>query len=213
MTSEIENLEDDIGLGFPTLLVDANVLASAVKRDIIFSFASANLFTVTWSEEILKETQNALAQIFHRRGIEIELANDRAFNAVNKIVGTFPDSSANITPNTVPEYELPDENDWHVMFAAIYWNADFIVTEDVKDFPSSVLDKINVNRTLEAVNSDEIILKTLEKNLDQCLTVVGNLRQRLQNPALDVTTLLYNWKNRHNLHKTVEFLQQYNNQI
>lgn len=31
MTSEIENLEDDIGLGFPTLLVDANVLASAVK--------------------------------------------------------------------------------------------------------------------------------------------------------------------------------------
>ena len=213
MTNEIGNLEDDIRLRFPTLLVDANVLASAVKRDIIFSFASAKLFRVTWSEEILKETQNALAQIFQRRGIEVELANDRAFNAVNKIVVRFPNSSVNIAPNTVPEYELPDENDWHVIVAAIHWNADFIVTENLKDFPSSVLDNINGDISLRAVNADEIILKTLEENLAECLTVVGNLRQRLQNPALDVTTLLYNWKNRHNLHKTVDFLQQYKDQI
>ena len=80
------------------------------------------------------------------------------------------------------------------------------------DFPSSVLDNINGDMSLKAVNADEIILKTLEENLDECLTV-GKLRQRLQNPALDVTTLLYSWKNWHNLHKTGEFLQQYRDQI
>lgn len=154
-----------------------------------------------------------MAQIFHRRGIEVELANDRAFNAVNKIADRFPNSSVNIAPNTVPEYELPDENDWHVIVAAIYWNADFIVTENLKDFPNSVLDNIDGDISLKAVNADEIILKTLEENLAECLTSVRNLRQRLQNPAMDVTTLLSNWKNRHHLHKTVDFLEQYKEYI
>ena len=188
MTSEFENPEN--GSRLPVLLLVANVLASAVKRDIIFSFANANLLTVFWSEEILKETQKALAQIFHKRGLDTELASVQSSKIVKKIVERFPDSSAHINLNAIPNFPLPDENDRHVVVAAIQWNADFLVTENLKDFPSTTLDTLDINNKLTAINSDTLIVKTLQTNTFDCLKAIKEIRDRLRNPPMSAENLL-----------------------
>ncbi len=51
-----------------TVLVDACSLVSALGRNTILSLAEAELFRVRWSEEILRETELALAGMFATHG-------------------------------------------------------------------------------------------------------------------------------------------------
>lgn len=53
--------------------------------------------------------------------------------------------------------DLPDEYDSHVIAAAIKCRADLIVTENIKDFPRSVLEQYGI----EAKTSDEFIADSI----------------------------------------------------
>ena len=46
-----------------TALIDANVLACAMRRNIILSLAEAGFFRPRWSDRIMDETANAIAKI------------------------------------------------------------------------------------------------------------------------------------------------------
>lgn len=46
-----------------TALIDSNVLACAMRRNIILSLAEAGLFRPRWSDRIMDETAGAIAQI------------------------------------------------------------------------------------------------------------------------------------------------------
>ena len=54
----------------------------------------------------------------------------------------------------IPTLDLPDLNDCHVLAAAIQSRADFIVTFNLKDFPTSVL----ANYGVEAIHPDEMLM-------------------------------------------------------
>jgi hypothetical protein len=54
----------------------------------------------------------------------------------------------------IPTLELPDLSDRHVLAAAIQSRADFIVTFNLKDFPTSVL----ANYGVAAIHPDDFIL-------------------------------------------------------
>lgn len=53
-----------------TALIDACVLVSAPRRDLLLTLAEAEFFRVRWSRNIISETQSALRNIFAERGVE-----------------------------------------------------------------------------------------------------------------------------------------------
>lgn len=56
------------------------------------------------------------------------------------------------------EGSLPDQDDVHVLAAAVKCRASIIVAENLKDFPDKVLLDLN----LEAITSDEFIANTID---------------------------------------------------
>lgn len=57
-----------------TAVVDACVLCSPLKRNVILSLAEAELFRVRWSDEILDETEKAIEILLDK--LEYEDAAD-----------------------------------------------------------------------------------------------------------------------------------------
>ena len=75
--------------------------------------------------------------------------------------------------------ELPDPDDRHVVAAALVGHADAIVTFNLRDFPSRVLEPLG----LEAQHPDDFVVNQLHLSLTEALKAVKAQRLRLQNPA------------------------------
>lgn len=122
--------------GSPRLLLDAKVLASAGKKDILLSFASEGICTVHWSNVILDEIYKANMQIFTKRSIDSRIADIKTQNSLNQIIKKFRSSTQMIRSS---EFELmnssPGPNDNHVFVVAIKRQVHYVVTENVRYFP------------------------------------------------------------------------------
>ena len=80
---------------------------------------------------------------------------------------------ANVRDAKIEGYEylisnlsLPDENDRHVLAAAIHASADAIVTFNLKDFPEEELQKYNI----EAIHPDDFIFYQFDFNVSAVLS-------------------------------------------
>jgi hypothetical protein len=82
--------------------------------------------------------------------------------------------------------KLPDINDRHVLAAAIAGHADSIVTFNIKDFPSDVLDQYDI----EAIHPDDFICLQLDLIPYQALTAIKHIRLRLKKPPYSAQELL-----------------------
>ena len=160
-----------------TAVIDACVLCSPLKRNLILSLAEAELFRVRWSDEIMDETEKAITTILEKK--DYEDAAERASQARRIMNLAFTDA-------TVGDYErvgkeigkLPDEGDRHVIAAAIKSKADIIVTENLKDFPRKVLAIYGI----EAKSSDEFIADAINLNTSLAIDAIKRLRLRLKRP-------------------------------
>jgi len=74
---------------------------------------------------------------------------------------------------------LPDVNDRHVLAAAVAGRADSIVTINIKDFPSSILEPLGIT----ALHPDEFLLQQLQLEPLVVLPAFKSMRTRLKNPA------------------------------
>lgn len=110
--------------------------------------ALTDLFKARWTEEIHQEwIRNVL-----KNRPDLTLAQlERTKNLMNTNVR---DALVIGYGSRIPTLELPDLSDRHVLAAAIQSRADFIVTFNLKDFPTSVL----ANYGVEAIHPDEFIL-------------------------------------------------------
>lgn len=168
-----------------TAVLDACVLAGALKRNIVLSLAEAELYRPRWSGRILIETERAIEKIIisHR----LDDATERAKSHRNSMETAFPDAE-------ISDYEmledsllgLPDKDDAHVVAVAIKTKASIIVTDNLKDFPTSVLDKLEI----EAKSTDDFIADTFDLNLPIALAAVKSMRLRLQQPGFTTAKLL-----------------------
>lgn len=160
-----------------TAVIDACVLCSPLKRNLILSLAEAELFRVRWSDEILDETEKSITTMLEKK--DFLDAAERALQARTIMNQAFIEA-------TVGDYErigenigkLPDEGDRHVIAAAIKSKADVIVTENLKDFPKKVLAIYG----LEAKSSDEFIADAIDLNTSLAIDAIKRLRQRLKRP-------------------------------
>lgn len=86
----------------------------------------------------------------------------------------------------IPSLELPDENDRHVLAAAIVAGADVIVTYNLKDFPS---DKLQAYAT-EAQHPGEFVAHLIDLAPSRVCAAVATIRARLRNPPRTATVYI-----------------------
>jgi predicted nucleic acid-binding protein len=120
-----------------TAVLDACVLFSRLQRDVLLSLAHADLYTARWTQEIENEWTSSLVGKYPNAADKIPLVVDQMREAI-------PDCLIVDYELFIPSLQLPDENDRHVLAAAIRGNADAIVSLNTKDFPADVLSKFDI---------------------------------------------------------------------
>jgi len=161
-----------------TRVLDTNVIYPIDIRDLLFWFASYDLFTPKWSKHIFSEWEN----VMKRKGISDEEIKKR----LNKAQLAFPDALVDNYESLVNTLELPDEKDRHVLAAAIKTNANIIVMNNMKDFPKKYLASFG----LTAKTSDDFITDTIDLNTDVALEAFRALVLNRTNPNLDEFEIL-----------------------
>lgn len=123
------------------VLADANVLYSRVLRDYLLYAATQGVLEIRWSAAILAEVVEHLAE--NIVGFDAA-AGARLVAAMNS---AFP--SAEVEPDgdteaAIAELPLPDEDDRHVLAAAVAVDADVLCTDNLKDFPVGAMEEVGI---------------------------------------------------------------------
>lgn len=114
------------------VLLDACVLYPTVMREILTGVAGSGLFTPLWSARILEEWARAVA-----RNLPDQAGIARAEIALLRL--RWPDAEMVVSAADEAGLSLPDDNDLHVLAAAIVGRAEVLVTLNLGDFPTRAL--------------------------------------------------------------------------
>ncbi len=162
------------------ILLDACVLYPTIMREVLLGAAKAGAFEPVWSARILEEWRRAAARIGAEQaqvaGVEIAL-----------IRANWPD--AEIAAYDEEGLWLPDENDIHVLAAAIKSDAKAIITVNLKDFPTRILS----NHAILRRDPDGFLLEFAHENQSAMLDVVNGIRKAAElhsGEAKDIRKLL-----------------------
>ena len=168
-----------------TVLLDANVLAPDLTRNMLLSLAEAEFFRPRWSALIMDESERAIAKMRQKKGkpdpegdaSRARLAMERAFE--DAIVTGFDPIEAGLS-------SLPDPGDAHVIAAAIETSASIIVTENLKDFPARIL----APHGIEAKSANDFLADTIDLKPEKAAQALAAMRARFQNPTITAEGLL-----------------------
>lgn len=163
-----------------TAVFDACVLYPSVLRDVLLRLAITDTFRARWTDAIHDEwTRNLKAN-----------HPDIDENYLNK---TRQLMNAHVRDALVEGYEhlinsivLPDQDDRHVVAAAIAANADVIVTYNLKDFPDEALAPYQ----LQAIHPDSFIHDLIDLYPAEVIGVIRSARGALKKPALTIDEYL-----------------------
>ena len=165
----------------PVLAVyDACVLYSAPLRDLLLHLAGVGLVRPRWTDAIHEEwTRNLLA---NRPDLaRVQLERTRAF-----MERAVPEAQVRGYEPRITALTLPDEDDRHVLAAAIEAGAKVIVTFNLADFPTAA----TAPHGVAAVHPDHFVLALLDADQEAVFTAVRNQRQLLKNPPVTAIGLL-----------------------
>lgn len=191
-----------------TALVDACTLADTLRRNLLLTLAEAEFFRLRWSKEILDETQAAIQKMREAKGL-VDDAAGHGERARRNMEAAFEDAMVSDYEAYIPSCGgLPDPNDTHVVAAALKTQAALIVTENMKDFPASVLAPLN----LEAKSADAFLADTFALDPGKAVNAIHRMRARFRKPQLTADQLLLEMEAR-GLIETVDVLKPYINSI
>ncbi len=176
MTEQADN--DDL---IRIVLADANVLYSRVLRDYLLYAANQEIIAVTWSREILAEVTEHLRQ--NVVGFD-DAAAERLVRAMNR---AFP--FAEVEPGEehfqmLTDIWLPDEDDRHVLAAALAAEATVLCTSNIKDFPESVIKAFGID-----VLTPDQLLSRLVAEYEPLMLTAHRMAVASLNGATDESTM------------------------
>ncbi|MTI27391.1 PIN domain-containing protein [Fulvivirga kasyanovii] len=154
------------------VVLDACVLYPAPVRDILLSMAAEGLFKPKWTKEIQDEW---VRNLLKRRD---DLKEEVLFKTVRAMNLAFPDAAVENYEDLIEGLRLPDKDDRHVVAAAIKCNADLIVTNNLKDFPGTIVEKYD----LEIQSPDELVSNLIQLNKKLSCVAFNKMVNRLKNP-------------------------------
>jgi predicted nucleic acid-binding protein len=152
-------------------VLDACVLVPVSLADTLLRIAEQELYRPLWSERILAEAQEAIAEI--RPGTDTA----KRFAAMR---GAFSDAMITGWEEREVGISLPDPDDRHVVAAAVKGGAHAIVTRNLSDFPTSALRPLG----LEAVHPDDFLLDQLDLSPAMILRVIREQAADTSRPPL-----------------------------
>jgi PIN domain len=163
-----------------TAVLDACVLVPIALAETLLRVAEKGMYRPLWSVRILAEAQEATEEI--HPGIDVS----KRFASMRE---AFGDALVTGWEELEPGILLPDEDDRHVVAAAVRCGADAIITANRADFPATALGPLE----LEAVHPDDFLLDQLDLSPPTILQVIHEQAARTRNPPLtprDLATLL-----------------------
>jgi predicted nucleic acid-binding protein len=165
------------------VLYDANVLYPSTLRDLLIRVAQAGLVQAKWTDQILAEVFGTLTA--NRPDLDPQnLARTREL--MNK---ALRDCLVTGYEPLIEAVDLLDPDDRHVLAAAIKARAQVIVTNNLKDFPKSVLEAWD----MEAKSPDDFILDQIDLSRETVYSSVQRIADSRANPPAtfaDVLTML-----------------------
>jgi predicted nucleic acid-binding protein len=163
-----------------TALFDACVLYPAPLRDLLLSVALTDQFRAKWSREIEDEWIRNLQ--LNRP----DLDSTHLQRTVELMRQAVPDCLVENYEDLVPSLELPDENDRHVLAAAVKCQADVIVTFNLRDFPDQAVQPFEI----DAQTPDIFLSHLFDLNIPSFCAAVREQRERLRHPPMTIDQLL-----------------------
>ncbi len=163
-----------------TAVLDACVLYPAPLRDLLLSLAVDGVYRARWTNEIQDEwIRNILVT-------RPDLSEEKLRRTQQIMNSAIEDCLIFGYQNFTDTLQLPDENDRHVLAAAIVGHADAIVTFNLKDFPESALSIFGI----EAIHPDDFVMLQYDLNSIGVLAAIKAMRARLVNPSKTVAEFL-----------------------
>ncbi|WP_306110872.1 MULTISPECIES: PIN domain-containing protein [unclassified Roseovarius] len=161
-----------------TVILDANVLFGGLHRNIALSLAEGGFYRPRWSTKILEELE---------RNLESRLGDHRTAKLQReRIEHAFPEGEVEISAEAEARLTLPDDGDNHVLAAAIKARAAQIVTDNLRDFPSELLEPYEI----EAISADHFFSNTISLSETAAVYRLRLMRRRFQDPAYSPEALL-----------------------
>lgn len=164
-------------------VLDTNVIYPIESRDIFFWFASFDLYSPKWSQHIFEEWESVM-----RRK---EIPNHEVVKRIQRAHDAFPDALVANYDSLIDSLSLPDPKDRHVLAAAIKADANVVVTNNTKDFPSSYLETFG----LMVERPDEFLTYTISLNQGLALEAFQSLVRNRTNPTLTEVDVLERLRN------------------
>lgn len=158
------------------VLIDACVLYPTVLRELVLGAADKGLFHPLWSDRIMEEWHRAATRNGEHDGaiaaLEIEAAK-----------AMFPSAKVVNYSDTEVRISLPDNDDRHVLAAAIEGGADELLTLNTKDFPISTLNAEGIIRR----HPDEFLLELLNTRNADMTGIVEEVLERASQHGIDTS--------------------------
>ncbi len=162
------------------VVLDACVLVPNAMCDTLLRLAERGFYRPLWSQRILDETRLAI------RAVHPEIDQSRLDARVAAMTSAFEDALVTGWEPACAGLDLPDDNDRHVLAAAIVGGAQSLVTFNLKDFPSSSL----ASTAVEVVHPDEFLLDQLDLYPASAVQVLREQAADLRHPPSDLAGVL-----------------------
>lgn len=162
------------------VIYDANVLYPSLLRDVLIRVAQRGLVQARWTDKILDE-------------VFVNLMLNRTDLDEVRLVRTRELMNMSIRDVVVRDYEsliqvvtLPDENDRHVVAAAIKTGAQLIVTSNLRHFPSIELSRWDI----EAKHPDDFLVDQFHLDAISLHVVLQQIADDSTRPPLSFEDIL-----------------------
>lgn len=152
------------------VVLDANLLYGIEVTDFFATMATRRLFRSHWSPEILDEVARNLA-------LRPELDRAATQRRIGHLNRALPGALTAVPAELVDAMPI-NEKDRHVLALAVHVGAPTIVTDNVRDFPTAVLEPYGV----EAVTPDAFALAQVDLHPEAVHAAVTTMAARRRRP-------------------------------